>query len=46
VAVVSSSWLVDSISCGVALNPGAASYEPEGAKPKELWKITNKVVIT
>ena len=46
VAVVNSSWLVDSVSCGVALNPSAAAYEPQGsAKAKELWKLTNGVVL-
>ena len=46
VAVVNASWLVDSISCGVALNPTAASYEPQGGKAKELWKITRNTVIS
>lgn len=43
VIVVNSDWLVDSISCGVALNP-LASYAPHG-KAKVLWELTKDVVL-
>lgn len=45
VIVVNSQWLVDSISCGVALNP-AEPYRPQSAKAKELWELTKAVKMT
>ena len=46
VAVVNTSWLVDSISCGVAVNPSAVGYEPQGAKAKALWNMTRNTVLS
>lgn len=42
VIVVSSQWLVDTVSCGVPLDPSAA-YKPQGAKAQELWELTRTV---
>ena len=38
IAVVNSPWLVDSVSCGFALDP--SEYPPKKGKAKALWALT------
>lgn len=40
VIVVNSTWLVDSISCGVALG-ALEAYQPHAPKAKALWELTH-----